>query len=205
MRRRNFLLASLAGTALAGLPRLPARAASEDNAAVMTDMVLGEADAPVTIEAFESLVCPHCATFHRETLHQLKEQYIDTGQVRFVFRDFPPNRTALQAHLLARCAGPDAFFGMIEVMFRSQQTWSRASDPVEELRRIGRMSGIGSDEFDACMANTELQDYIIERIAQGIDDYGVRSTPTFVVNGEPLIIGAQPFEEFDRVLGPLTD
>ncbi len=167
----------------------------------LNDRVLGDANAPVEIVAYESLTCPHCAAFHRDTYDLLKERYIDTGKVRFVFRDFPLDGTALRASMLARCADPSQFFGMIEVLFRSQSDWARSQDTVGALGKIGLFAGIRRDAFDSCMDNEDLLDGII-RIRQEGTDAGVRSTPTFIINGT-IYSGNRSIEDFASIIDPL--
>jgi len=170
----------------------------------MSEMVLGDENAPITIIAYESMTCPHCASFHAETLPQIKKEYIDTGKAKLIFRDFPLDQLSLRAHMLARCAGKKRYFGMVEVIFRTQNDWARSSDPAQALAGIGRMSGITKEDFEACMANKELFDFIVRRIKEGRDKFGIQSTPSFFVNEDKAIIGAQSFEEFDKVLKPLV-
>ena len=118
-----------------------ASAQSVDAGLALSERVLGDPAAPVEIVAYESLTCPHCAAFHAETYDALKERYIDTGKVRFVYRDFPLDGTALRASMLARCTAPEQYFGMLEILFRSQQNWARSHDAVGALSQIGRMAG----------------------------------------------------------------
>ena len=167
----------------------------------LSDRVLGDPNAPVEIVAYESLTCPHCAAFHRETYDALKERYIDTGKVRFVFRDFPLDGTALRASMLARCANPQQFFGMVEVLFRSQPDWARSHDAVGALGRIGLFAGMNKDAFDSCMANEDLLDGIV-RMRQEATDAGVSSTPTFFINGT-IYPGNRSIEDFASIIDPL--
>ncbi len=167
------------------------------------DRFIGEADAPVTMIEFASLTCSHCATFHTETLPKLKKHYIDTGKVKLVFRDFPLDRLSLVAAVLAQCAAPERYFGVIDMLFRDQQNWSRAQDPMASLRRIGRMAGLGDQQFDGCMKNEKLIDAIVAKRQKASKEYDVSSTPTFVINGEK-VSGALPFEAFDKILKPLV-
>jgi len=120
----------------------PARAAIVSDEEAKAEMGLGKADAPVTMIEYSSLGCPHCAAFHLETLPQIKKDYIDTGKVRLVFRDFPLGTPALAASMIARCAGPKKFFGFIEIMFRSQPQWSRSQNPMPALTKVARLGGL---------------------------------------------------------------
>lgn len=203
--RRRFTAGLISAAAL--LPLLPAAARAEiaKREDLLAEMVMGKADAPVTIIAYESMTCPHCASFHANTLPRLKKEYIDTGKVKFVMRDFPFDQVALRAHMMARCSGKDRFFGMVEVLYRSQESWTRAQNPLAALAGVGRMSGLSQADFDACMKHKELFDFIVRRIKEGRDKYGVERTPSFVIAGKLAIVGAQPFDEFEKVLEPLIN
>jgi protein-disulfide isomerase len=176
-------------------------AAAEINApeAALAERVLGRADAPVSILEYASLTCPHCAAFHRDTLPALKTAYIDTGKARLIYRDFPLDRLALVAAMLARCAPGQRYFGFIEVLFRLQDQWSRAADPRAALMRIARTGGLSESDFDACLD----QDSLVQGIRAAAEDasrrHNIRSTPTFVI-GEQTISGAASLEDFKTVI-----
>ena len=196
LTRRNALVALGAATALFAGGGLATRVRAE---AVRGEIVLGDGNAPVTIIEYSSLTCPHCASFHRETLPGIKERYIDTGEARLVFRDYPLDQAAVMAAVLARCAGKERFFGFVDVLFRSQKTWARASDPREALERIGRLGGLSQSDMDACFADGELESSIYASRVDAAKEYDIRSTPTFIINGE-MVVGAQPFERFAAVI-----
>ena len=170
----------------------------------LVDRVLGSEDAPITMIEYSSLTCPHCASFHKDTFPLIKKNYIDTGKVRFIMRDFPFDRAALFASMMARCVAPDRYYGTLDVLFRSQQNWSRADDPLRALGQVGRMVGLSEADFRACLANQELMDGVIESRRTGEKEHEVASTPTFVINGE-VVSGALPYEEFDKILKPLAE
>ncbi|MFQ5955022.1 MAG: DsbA family protein [Kiloniellales bacterium] len=167
------------------------------------DRSLGAADAPVTMIEYASLTCPHCASFHKETLPRLMEEYIDTGKVKLIYRDFPFDELALRAAMMARCAEPARFFGLIEVLFRGQDHWSRAKDPMAALRRIGRMAGMSNEKFDACMADRKVEVAILGGRLKAAREQEVNSTPTFFINGHK-VAGNQPYEVFDEILRSLV-
>ena len=161
------------------------------------DRVLGEADAPVTVIEYASATCPHCASFHTDTFPTLKEEFIDTGKVRFVFREFPFDDLALAAFMLARCAPEERYFPLIDVLFEEQQTWTK--NPHEELLKIARMAGFTAESFDKCLANEEVAKGIIAIRTTAGEKYGVDSTPTFFINGE-IFKGNQPIESFREAI-----
>lgn len=166
------------------------------------DRVLGSAEAPVTIFEYASLTCPHCASFHLDTLPALKTNYIDTGKVRFVYRDFPLDRVALAATLLARCMPEDRYFAMLNVLFESQDSWARASEPAVALSQIGRTGGLDQAKIDACLADQAEADKIVADIQEAQNQFKVSSTPTLIVNGTKYA-GALSFEQMEAVLAGL--
>lgn len=172
----------------------------------LSEKVLGKKDAPITILAFESLTCPHCAAFQRETLPEIKKKYIETGKVKLVFMDFPLDNRAMIASMLARCVGNNRFFAVVELLFSSQRRWALVPDGkdfIKELGRIGRFGGLTEAQFQSCMRSEALFNALKDRRATFSDKYEIRSTPTFIINGQK-IVGAQPFSEFDKILKPLV-
>jgi len=163
------------------------------------DIVLGSRDAPVTIIEYASLTCPHCAHFDLETLPKLRAAYIDNGKAKLVFRDFPLDEWALKASMLAHCAGPDRFYGFVDVLFSNQPQWAHAEDPGAALAGIAKIGGIGNDEFTRCMNNAALSDKVTQTRFDAEKALEIESTPTFFVNGEKLV-GAQPFEAFEAAI-----
>ena len=166
------------------------------------DRVLGEPDAPVTIVEYASFTCGHCADFHEETLPALKETYIDTGAVRFVFRDFPLDGLALRAGMLARCGRDDQYFGLVDAIFASQSQWISDAEPLVALQRLASLAGIGSEQFEACMANETLSNSIIELRLEAQERYNIRATPSFVIDGE-VHSGHIRFNEFASMIDAL--
>lgn len=174
-----------------------ARAAEPD--ALLPEMALGAADAPVTIYEHSSLTCGHCANFHTETLPQIKKTYIDTGKARLVFRHFPIGNLAYAAALLPYCAGPDRAFGFLEVLFRTQETWAASRDPLKELSKIARLGGMSAEDFEQCLGNQELFAAIRDRAQADAQTYGIEATPTFSIGGEQLV-GNHPYDAFAKAI-----
>lgn len=175
-----------------------------DLEAALAERTLGSADAPVTIYAYESFSCGHCAAFHAEIYDDLKAQYIDTGKVRFVYRDYPLNLPALLASIIARCADPQRFFGLATVLFRNQNDWLGAPNPNFELGRIGRLAGMDSARMESCVNNVELREGIEAIKAGGQDEFGISTTPSFVINGS-LYQGEQTLAQFAEAIDPLVE
>jgi len=161
--------------------------------------VLGDPNAPVTILEFSSLTCSHCAAFHRETFPEIKKKYIDTGKVKVVYRDFPLEPRAMAGSLIARCLPENQYFGFLEVLFRSQQKWAGAKDPLAELEKLSRLAGMSKKDFDACVQNAALFQGIQVNREKDSKEFKIESTPSFVINGEKLV-GAAPFAEFEKVI-----
>ena len=167
------------------------------------DMALGDPDAPVTMIEYFSLTCPQCRRFHLDVFSKLKPDYVDTGKVRFVARDFPINAPALHAAVLAHCAGPDRYFAFIDVLFETFDDWAGAHDYLDILVQLGELGGLSRDRFEACLADTALEDRVFESIQGGQAEYDVSGTPTVIVNGEKYE-GKMQFEalagHLDRLL-----
>ncbi len=193
--KRRMCLALGCGLALAGLaPTGPGVRAAE-----LAEQALGDPSAPVTIIEYASLTCPHCAVFHEETLPALEERYIDTGKARLVMRDFPLDQSALLAAALAHCAGPDRYFTFIDALFANQAQWARAADPKAALLQLAQLGGLPRDEAEACLADETLLDAILQERLDAQNEYGINSTPSFVIDGEKLE-GSHDLEDFARVI-----
>lgn len=177
----------------------PALSAPVSLKEAMGEKSLGSADAPVVMIEYSSLGCPHCAEFHRETLPRIKAEYIDTGKVRLVFRDFPFGAPATAAAMLARCAGDEKYFGFLDILFRSQASWSHSRDPLGALKQTARFAGLSETDVDVCLNQSALLDDIQSRKEAALKTKKVDSTPTFFV-GETMISGSQPFEVFKAAI-----
>jgi protein-disulfide isomerase len=166
----------------------------------LPDMTLGSENAPNTIVEYASMTCPHCAHFQTDVFPQVKEKYIDTGKVRYVFREFPLDGLALAASMLARCSG-DRFFPMLDALFQTQKTWAvPGADGKEKLAQVAKQAGISQAEFDKCLADKELFNKIVLIRQKGNEEFQVDSTPSFFVNGK-RVKGEVTIETFDVALG----
>jgi protein-disulfide isomerase len=176
----------------------------ETSAAEPSEQAMGDPDAPVTLIEYASLTCPHCAQFHIEVLPDLKERYISAGKVRLIYRDFPLDQQALTAAALAHCAGPDRYFGFLDVLFETQSSWARADDYLGALKKLGKLGGMSDEQIDQCLADQELMDGIMQTRLDGQNEHQVSSTPTLVVNGE-VYPGSRSIEALSEVIDPLLD
>jgi protein-disulfide isomerase len=166
----------------------------------LADRVLGDPDAPVTIIEYSSLTCPHCRHFHLEILPEIKKNYIDTGKVKLIYRDFPFDQLGLLATVMTRCAPAERYFGFLDVLFQQQGSWSRSKDPMGDLSRIGKLGGLNPSDFEACLKNQALVDGLVQKRLDGQKKFDVNATPTFIIDGDHKIVGSQPYEDFDKIL-----
>ena len=160
--------------------------AAEIDTSSIVDMQLGNPDAPVTVIEYASYTCPHCATFHEGDYKKLKSEFIDSGKVNFVYREVYFDRYGLWASAIARCGGQDRFFGITDLIYAGQQDWTRAGQPadiVEELRKIGRIAGLGNDQIEACLQDGDKLRTLVAWYQENAKADGIDSTPSFVING----------------------
>ncbi|WP_407184871.1 DsbA family protein [Bradyrhizobium centrosematis] len=170
----------------------------------LPDMALGPNDAAVTITEYASMTCPHCAAFNEQVFPKIKKEYIDTGKVRYIFREFPLDIKAAAGSMLSRCiANGDApkYFAVTDMLFRQQSDWVM-KNTTETLTRIGKQAGLTQQQVEACLKDQALLDKIAADQKYASDVLKVDSTPTFFINGEK-IKGEASFEEFAKKINPL--
>ncbi len=169
----------------------------------LPDMAVGTAKAPVTIVEYASMTCPHCAAFEQNVFPMLKSKYMDTGKVRFIFREFPLDIKAAAASMLARCIARDdagKFFATIDLLFKQQdQLMEHTKDT---LKLIGKQAGMDELAVETCEKDQVLLDKIKADQTFAFETLKVDATPTFFVNGERLR-GAMSFEELEERIKPL--
>lgn len=169
----------------------------------LPDMVIGDVKAPVTVIEYASMTCSHCAHFHETTFPELKKRYIDTGKVRFIFREFPLDAVAATAFMLARCSGETdsgRYFAMVDTLFRQQRQWA-IEKPLPPLFTIAKQAGFTEQTFQACRTNQKLLDGIVAVRQRAVDKFKVQSTPSFFINGTPAV-GALSIEEISKLIDP---
>ena len=166
-----------------------------------SDHVLGDPNAKVTIIEYASMTCSHCAGFHTTVLPDLKKMYIDTGKAKLVFRDFPLDRVAAQASLLAECVPPGQYFAMVDMLFQTQRQWATAKDPLDALSKAARLLGIDDVKFRACQDDKAAFAAIIAE-RQGGESLGVECTPTIFIDGKPYP-GVRPISDYQAIIDPL--
>ena len=160
----------------------------------LPEMFIGDEKAPVTIIEYFSLTCPHCANFHNVTFDTIKTKYIDAGKVRFILREFPFDPVATAAFMLARCnpqdpkqlATPAQYFPMVSMLFKQQRAWAAPADNNvrNALLQTVKLAGYSQQTFEACLTNQKLLDDVNAVVKRAADEFGVNSTPTFLVNGK---------------------
>jgi protein-disulfide isomerase len=188
---RSTYLALILGffLALAGQPA--GAQATIDEKAATAERSMGKADAKITVIEYASLTCPHCAHFHKDILPRIKAQFVDNGQVRIIFRDFPFDKIALSAAMLARCAPADRYFTYLSTFFGTQSNWISAPDPVKALGQTARLGGMSEAQVDACLKNSKLQESVVQSRFDAEKNFKIQSTPSFVINnGAELVEGA---------------
>jgi protein-disulfide isomerase len=203
--RRGFLAVLAAGSAFASAS--PAFAQASVNTAdlhapgQLGDKVLGPADAPVTVVEYASMSCPHCAQFDATTFDDFRLKYIDSGKVRYIFREFPLNAPAYAAAMVARCAPADRYFDVVHAYFRNQQAWLGSQNLKGAILEVAKPFGFTEQSFDACVSNQALFAGLDAVKARGVE-FGVQATPTFFINGKKLE-GALSLAELEQEIDPL--
>lgn len=201
LNRRNFLMGTVAfgGLIALSLPALALDPAKLAMAPAIGEMAMGPADAKVTVIEYISASCPHCAAFYTDVFGTLKKEYIDTGKIRFVMREFPHNDAAMAAFMVARCAPKEAYFPLIDIFFTTQDTW--LASPREGLLNIAKQAGFTEESFDKCLKDEKVARGIMEVRSQA-EGFGVTGIPTFFINGE-LYDGDRTIEGFRAAIDPL--
>ena len=175
------------GSTTAGQSNGAAQAADVDTSSVV-EMTLGPADAKVTVIEYASFTCPHCASFHRGPFKKLKADYIDAGKVHFIYRDVYFDPYGLAASQVARCGGPDRFFGISDMLYNQQAVWAdRSATPGEvaqRLAKIGKIAGLSEDQVMACLNDEEYGKTLVAWYQQNAAKHDVNSTPTLIINDQ---------------------
>lgn len=218
LSRRQMLVLSAGVAAVAmsgamGLP-FPAQAQQKRKAVAevsvaelmkpgpLPDMILGKADAPITMVEYASMTCGHCANFHNKVLPSIKEKYIDTGKVRLVMREFPLDNLAAIASMAARCAGEGKSLPLITAMFAKQEDWAFVRpDPRPALFNIVKQAGFTQESYDKCITDQKLLDDIVAIRERAAEQFGVDATPSFFINGKRFT-GSPVLEEFEKAFAP---
>lgn len=205
---RRFLLTTAAAALMTGgmFTSAFAQDAASTDAPVVEDLVLGSADATVEILEYGSFTCPHCATFHEAFYKPLKAEYIDTGKVRFVYRELVRNRFDIWASMLARCGDGIRYEGISGMLFEQQTEWTAGGDPATmsaNLRQMGKIVGFNDEQLDQCFSDASLAEAILNKSTTEAEADNVTGTPTVFINGERVSLSTyEAFKaEIDAALG----
>ncbi|WP_020178963.1 thioredoxin domain-containing protein [Methylopila sp. M107] len=169
----------------------------------LPENAFGSATAPITVIEYASLTCHRCRDFYLGAWQQVKAKYVDTGKIQFVLREYPLNALDAGGFMLARCAGEKKWHAVVDMLYRADDQWAHAKDPLEGLRGLMRQVGMGGDEMNACLADQKLLDGV-NTVARRGAVAGVTGTPTFFVNGRK-VTGALTIEEFSAMVDPLLE
>jgi protein-disulfide isomerase len=209
--RRVAGAAFFCATALAANVALAAGAAPEPDRTVdmatvlkpgpLPELTMGDPSGVPMVE-YGSLTCPHCATFSREIFPELKKDYIDTGKVRFIFREFSRNSLDVAAFLLARCVGDDKAFAAVELLFSQQDKWAFVDKPLEPLIAAMRPAGLTHDQAMACLKDQSKADAVVAVQKRATDEIKMTGTPTFVIDGK-VYGGELTIDQLKAILDPI--
>lgn len=171
-----------------GMPTLAANAqdAGDVDTSGVVEMSIGNPDAAVTVIEYASFTCPHCRNFHANVFKDLKKDYIDTGKINFIYREVYFDRFGLWAGMVARCGGPDRYFGMADLIYSNQQDWTAGGDPTliaANLRTLGKTAGLSDEQLDTCLNDGEMAQAMVAVFQENSAADDINSTPTFLING----------------------
>jgi protein-disulfide isomerase len=164
----------------------------------LPENVLGKADAPYTIVEYSSMTCPHCAHFHTKVLPQIKKEFIDTGKAKYIVREFPLDNVAAAAFMLARCVEPAKYFDFVDLLYSNQPEWAFKDNPLPGLQKFAKQVGFTEERFNQCIKDDKTLKYIEWVRSRAHDQFGVKATPTFFINGKKL--DGVDLENFERIL-----
>ena len=186
MYRRQFIVNSITATALSSTALAPMAMAQDAKDVEVIDMVMGNPDAAVTLTEYASFTCPHCASFHENVMPSLKTEFIDTGKIKFIYREVYFDRLGLWGGMLARCGGTDKYFGIADMLYKRQKEWTAGEDGTviaENLYKIGRIAGLKNEDMQACLQDQDMAKALVAAFQENSEADGVNSTPTLMING----------------------
>jgi protein-disulfide isomerase len=194
-RRTLIAVAALGALALAGCSKGATGAAEGD-------MTLGDPDAKVKLVEYASASCTHCASFALNVFPEFKAKYIDTGKVHYTLKEFltPPNEMAAAGFLLARCAGDDKYFTVLDGVFRNQQEMFTTGDMRGGLLRVAQSAGMTEAQFNACVSDEEALKALNARVERAVKQDKISATPTFFMNGKKIAEGEISMAELDAAV-----
>lgn len=193
--RRSIVAVALAALALAGC-------GERGSTPTKDDMSMGAPAAKLQLVEYASPTCPHCARFNQDVFPAFRAKYIDTGKVRYTLKEFltPPNDVAAASWLLARCAGKDKYFTVIDAVFRGQEQMFSGGSPRDTLLQIAQSVGMTEKQFNACVSDEAALKALDKRIEASMQGEKITGTPTFILNGKVIGTGELPIEKLDAAV-----
>ena len=155
----------------------------------LSDITEGNEDAKIKIYSYQSLTCPHCATFHDKIYPLLKKDYIDTGIAKIYFKHFPLDLSALNAAKITQCVSKEKRISFLDHLYKTQESWTRGEkieDINQNLKKSAKQFGLSGNNFDKCLAFEDVENYILNSRIEAVQKFKIKSTPTLVINGEPF-------------------
>ena len=171
---------------------------------ILEPRYLGRLDAPIKFIEFVSMTCSHCADFHINTLPGIKKKYIDSGKLRLELRDFPLDGLALRASAMARLIDPNKYYKFVDMLFKKQKKWSRSENPINELKKLGRLAGLEKTKIDIAIDEISVLEAIFRMRQQAEKKYNIQSTPSFVINEQYFLSGNLSVEKFEETFKKIS-
>jgi protein-disulfide isomerase len=187
MLSRRFLIAAAASAGLL----LSACQKGGTSGPAQGDMSLGNPAAKVKVVEYASASCAHCARFNNTVFPEFKAKYIDTGKVHYTLKEFltPPEEVAAAGFLVARCAGKEKYFTVLDAIFKNQAEMFQTGDFRGVLLRIAQSAGMTEDQFNKCVSDPEALKALNARVQRAVNEDKITGTPTFFVNGKKVAEG----------------
>ena len=168
------------------------------------EFFLGNKNAKIVVIEYASMTCIHCATFHKQVYPKIKKNYIDTNKIKFIFRDFPLDKQALFASVLAKCAPKDKYFNFVKLILTNQEKWISNDDTfMNKLRNIGKLAGLNENKINSCFKDEKMVDNIIRTRSIGEEKYNINSTPSLIINEKKY--SAMSYENFEKIIENLIN
>ena len=174
------------------------------NAKTDEEFFLGNKDAKIVVIEYASMTCIHCANFHKQVYPKIKKNYIDTNKIKFIFRDFPLDKQALFASVLAKCAPKDKYYNFVKLILTNQEKWVSNDDAfMNKLRNIGKLAGLNENKINSCFKDEKIVNNIIRTRSIGEEKYNINSTPSLIINEKKY--SAMSYENFEKIIEDLIN
>lgn len=169
------------------------------------ELIFGNPNSNVEVIEYMSLTCSHCANFHKENIPIIFEKFVNSGKIKFIFRDFPLDGIAYQAAIISHCVGknnPERYYGFLNYLFQQQRNWAFSGEPILALKRMALIAGLNPKNFEECLKNKALGDQVLLSRQEAESKYKIRSTPTLIINGK-VFPGSISINEFEKTIEKL--